>query len=192
MTNALPQQTRYDTQDILLALDDNVFSRFMISAQRQGFSGDAAIASSGLDAFIGFACSDFRRHDYLLGRLNCQNYLKYEFLLPRGANAFGNGWVGVNLKDFEQPLNGGVGLPIIPLVGTAAVPETPPTWPVGALDPGIFRDGIEARFRALVNAGLTGGVGQNVAAWLIETFANGAAADYIIGLMKTALGNSKL
>jgi predicted acylesterase/phospholipase RssA len=192
LTNALPQQTRYDTQDILMALDDNVFSRFMISAQRAGLSGGKAIASSGLDAFLGFACADFRRHDYLLGRANCQTFLKNDFLLPPGAAAFGNGWDGVPVADFQQPLNGGMGLPIIPLVGTAGVPETPAPWPVGALDPEIFRTGIEARFKALVNGGLTGGLWEKLAAWLIENLADGSVATYVIGLMKGALEDAKL
>ncbi len=51
-----------------------VFSRFMLSPMRAGLTGGDAIASGGLGAFIGFACPDFMRFDYLLGRANCQAY----------------------------------------------------------------------------------------------------------------------
>jgi putative MFS transporter len=69
------QQTRYDTSDLVLAADPSVFSRFMISAQRDGLTGAKAIATGGLGAFIGFASRAFLRHDYLLGRANCQALL---------------------------------------------------------------------------------------------------------------------
>jgi hypothetical protein len=192
LTQTLPQQTRYDTQDILLALDDNVFSRFMISASRAGVSGGAALATSGLDAFLGFTCAAFRRHDYLLGRANCQQFLLNEFVLPVGAAAFGNGWNGVPTADFEVDLrdgdpNSGKALPIIPLLGTAAVIETMVPWPKGALDPENFRDGIESRFAAIVNAGLTGSFGKRLAAWLVNQLADGSVADYVIGEIKAAL-----
>jgi len=193
LTQTLPQQTRYDTQDILLALDENVFSRFMISAQRGGLSGGAALASSGLDAFLGFACPAFRRHDYLLGRANCQTYLQTEFVLPVGAAAFGDGWKDVPTAGFAVPLHdgnptdGATGLPIIPLLGTAAVTETMVPWPAGALNPEVFRPAIEARFRAIVDAGLTGNFGKRLAAWLVNELADGSVADYVIAQMKAAL-----
>lgn len=181
----LPQQTRYDTQDILLALDNNVFSRFMISAQRAGLFGGAAIASSGLDAFLGFACQAFRRHDYLLGRANCQAFLRSEFVLPAGAKA-------LNTGPSNAPLTTSAFLPIIPLVGAAAVTETPAPWPKGELDPEIYRGDIEKRFKALVDAGLSGGLGKKFAAWFLNEFADGSVADFVIGKMKQALTDLNL
>ena len=53
--NSLIQQTRYETSDLVLAVDPDVFSRFMISACRDGLFGAKAIATGGLGAFIGFA-----------------------------------------------------------------------------------------------------------------------------------------
>jgi hypothetical protein len=48
--------------------------------------GGDAIASAGLGAFIGFACPAFMRFDYLLGRKNCQKFLRDEFV-PGDHNA---------------------------------------------------------------------------------------------------------
>jgi hypothetical protein len=185
-------QTRYDSSDILLAEDDSVFSRFMIAANRAGKWGDAAIASSGLMAFLGFAHEDFRRHDYLLGRANCQAFLKNKFVLPRGAKAFGSGWDGVLLDDYQVIDNGAAALPIIPLVGNCRFDETLPPWPQGALDPAIYRDAIERRFKGLVDTGVTGGLLTTLVTWLVDHLGEGAVADFVIGKIKQALDAADL
>src|SRR6185312_16573198 len=81
IVTTLTQQTRYSTADLLMAADENEFSRYMLSPYRDGRTGEDAIASGGVGAFIGFACADFMRHDYLLGRANCRDYLLDEFVL---------------------------------------------------------------------------------------------------------------
>ena len=90
------QQTRYDTADLLMAGDDNVFSRFMLTPTRRGLNGaeltgEEAIASGGLGAFIGFACPEFMRFDYLREGQNCQDFLRSTFLLAADNPVF-NGW----------------------------------------------------------------------------------------------------
>jgi hypothetical protein len=45
---SLTQQTRYDSADILMAADPNVFSRFMLSPTRGDITGEEAIASGGV------------------------------------------------------------------------------------------------------------------------------------------------
>jgi hypothetical protein len=54
VATTLTQQTRYDTADLLLAADETVFSRFMLTPTRGALTWDEAIASGGLGAFIGF------------------------------------------------------------------------------------------------------------------------------------------
>jgi hypothetical protein len=46
------EQTRYDSEDLLLAAGPNIFSRFMITPRRDGLVGGDAIASDGLGAFL--------------------------------------------------------------------------------------------------------------------------------------------
>ena len=91
LVSAMPQQTRYDTRDILLAAYPDVYSRFMITALRENNVGDPALATAGMGAFIGFACDAFRRHDYLLGRKNCQDFLRSQLVLPEASPVF-KGW----------------------------------------------------------------------------------------------------
>jgi hypothetical protein len=133
VATTLAQQTRYDTADLLMAGDEKIFSRFMLTPRRGELTGEEAIASGGLGAFIGFACAAFIRFDYLLGRQNCQQFLRETFVLSEGNPLFGD-WSGDDKTRFRGPA-GQAMLPIIPLVGDAAVDETLDPWPKGKLDP---------------------------------------------------------
>ena len=187
LLSTVTQQIRYDTRDILLAADADVFSRFMITAQRGSTVGDYALATAGLNAFLGFACSAFRRHDYLLGRKNCQDYLRQFLVLP-AANPLFDGWRDKDFaKDYEFTDSSGVFLPIIPLTGDARVPETLDPWPAGKFNPEILRSAIEARFTRLLSAEFAKGPLTTVVTWLGGKIAEGSAADYVIGLINQAL-----
>ncbi len=194
IVEALIQQTRYASSDILLALDDTVSSRFMVTAISGTTVGDKAIASAGFGAFMGFACREFMRHDYLLGRANAQAFLKNTFVLDANNPVFAT-WPAPlkNSPDYKivDP-NGNQFLPIIPLMGTARIPETLDPWPVGKLDPESYRDAIEARFRALVEYEGSGGLLSGIAAWAVAHLGQKSIADLIITSMKTALGEWKL
>lgn len=85
MFNALVSQARFKPEELALAEEESVFSRFMISPSRRDAEGnqvDYAIASATLGGFGGFFEESFRRHDYLLGRKNCQSFLKRYLVLP--------------------------------------------------------------------------------------------------------------
>jgi hypothetical protein len=183
------QQMRYDTRDVVLAADPDVFSRFMISAQRGTAVGDPALATSGLGAFIGFASSAFRRHDFMLGRQNCQQYLRNYLVLPI-ANPLFAGWSGnaalvqqFQVTDADQ----GVFLPIIPLTGSAANPQPLDPWPVGAFTPADLQAGLEQRFSALLGAQFAHGPLSDVIVWLVTQLAKDRAANTVVAMMNSAL-----
>jgi len=190
LVNGLVAQNRYDSEDLLLATDPTVFSRFMISALRTAadgstMTGGKAIASSGLMATMGFACRDYRVHDYLLGRQNAWSFLKSELVLPDTNMAvFGGTWTSAAKADFGVIGSDGKRyLPLIPLYGaTAPQPGTVP-WPIKVLDPEIYRDAIEQRYKALVKiqipSGLLASIFGSVAAWATE----GSVADAAIAAM---------
>jgi hypothetical protein len=146
------EQTRYDSDDLLLAADPNVFSRFLITPIRDGHVGGDAIASNGLGAFIGFARPAFMRHDYLLGRANCQEFLHSSSSYMRTTRYSRTLGRLIEKQALGQDVNGERYLPIIPLLGNAAVPETRDPWPRHLLDPTIYRDAIEKRFKAIVES----------------------------------------
>jgi predicted acylesterase/phospholipase RssA len=189
------QQTRYDTADLKMASDPDIYSRFMLTPTRldrhgKMLLGANAIASSGLGAFIGFACPAFMRFDYLLGRQNCQTFLREEFVLDE-ANPLFEAWTAEERAKFARPADHGM-LPIIPLVSSAAAEQTLDDWPKGKLDPESFRPTIEARYRAICKVGLPNHLGKTPVAWLLGQFTQRQVSDFIIGAINTYLAKANL
>jgi hypothetical protein len=191
VASAFMQQTRYDSRDLMLAADDRVFSRFMLTPQLGKTLGDKALASAGLGAFIGFACADFMRYDYLLGRKNCQDFLRSTFVLADGNPVFDGCWTADQKVALAKDAGSGF-LPIIPLMGSAAVDETLDPWPKGKLHPENFRDPIERRFRAIFETELSGGPLRSVLGWITAHATQASVADYMIGLMNEYLAKAGL
>jgi hypothetical protein len=200
VVTTLTQQTRYDTGDILMAADPAIFSRFMLSPSRGSVTGAAAIASGGLGAFIGFACPAFMRFDYLLGRANCQQFLRTQFNLAETNPVF-NTWRTEPFSAFyarqraalSPGAAAGLGkLPIIPLLGTADVPEAQDPWPKGKLQPESYRGAIEARFKAVLEAELGGDWVKAALGWLAAEATEKHVADYLIGAMNQYLKDADL
>jgi hypothetical protein len=176
--NALLQQTRYDTADLVLAADPTVFSRFLISANRDGQIGSKAIASGGLGAFIGFACPAFTRHDYLLGRANCQAFLQQSFGVDPTNPVVSTTWTDQQKTDLAFVAGEQALVPLIPLYGNAAETEMTDPWPVGALDPNAYHDAIAARWKALLEAGLSETWWEKLVAWLTAEITEDSIATY--------------
>lgn len=87
LLKAYINQSRYDANDLSLAADPNVYSRFMLSPVRAGpdgktLTGEKALASGSLQAFAGFLSADYRHHDFLLGRRNAEYFMRTYFSLP--------------------------------------------------------------------------------------------------------------
>ncbi len=181
--NASLQQGRYSTADLVLAVDPNIYSRYMLSAHHNGVSGGKALATAGLSAFIGFACIDFRRYDYYLGRKNCQDFLLNTFRQSKDNPVF-SAWTPAQVTAFVDS-NGD--LPIIPLFGSAAEVESLMPWPKGALDPAKFRGEIDDRFKAILNAALPGSFWGRIVAGLAGFFAQTPVSDYMIAQLEQAL-----
>lgn len=191
LLSTFTQQTRYDSEDLLLAADEDVYSRFMITPQRDGKVGGAAIASNGLGAFIGFASAAFSRHDFLLGRRNCQDYLRSSLVLAE-ENPIFEQWTPQQKDAFRVVRNGRSFLPLIPLLGPVAQPEQTDSWPQGVLDPQTCHDGIDQRVAALVKAELTGGLLTSVLSWLGSGWAGDAAADAVVDALRQSLQETGL
>jgi hypothetical protein len=146
-------QARFKPLDLALASDETIYSRYLLAPDRgEGGIGEQkfALAGGALGGFSGFLAEPYRHHDYLLGRRNCQQFLRKHFTLPRGNHLF-DGW-GETLKDkiaTASPAATPGELPIIPLVGDCATPEPLPTWPVDAIDLDRLQDGVRERLDAV-------------------------------------------
>ena len=159
---------RYLTADMALIGDPTIFSRFQLVPARPdlGLIGEAALAGDFFSAFGGFTSRAFRRHDYLLGRINMQNYLRTELIL-RGDNKLFNNWPVSDIQRFAVDVNGArtgtnggkvsYYLPIIPdttYSGTGPIQVWPNTqmlpWPTGALNPDSLAQPIQNRVDAII------------------------------------------
>lgn len=152
MFGAMINQLRFKPEELELAEDDRVFSRYSITPSRHDASGQRdplAIASGILGGFGGFLSVEFRRHDFQLGRRNCQAFLRSHFALPETNPLFAadNGQFALKERFYVKDNQGVLmsfdtedgrrvpKLPIIPLVGDSARAVPPPAWPTaGAVD----------------------------------------------------------
>jgi hypothetical protein len=139
IADSLMKQVRFNPEELILASDPNVGSRYLISPTR----GDAEpklkhgnIACGTLGGFGGFLSEQFRYHDFMLGRRNCQRFLQQYFVLPEKNPLFVH-WAGMDEAEksdfYVGPPPGaklaGKYLPILPLAGSAKEPINIEKWP---------------------------------------------------------------
>jgi len=141
---------RFATADMVGFLDPKVFNRFLIGPKRKlhddsATVGGKALCGEGLGAFLGFMCRDYREHDFLLGRKNCQDFLTQTFVLGDGNTLFAAGIQPQLDASLPKPM-GGV-RPIVPLYGSASVPQQQPDWPAGKFRPNAVKGPIADRVR---------------------------------------------
>ncbi len=135
--SSLLAQANFKMDELTLARDPNVFSRFVIAPTRYRTAADGmgtmeefALAGGSMVHFGGFLSETFRRHDFLLGRRNCQRFLMRYFALPIDNPLFDE-WPAP-LKNGPQYLierDGKKLLPIIPLADGLRVSLEQPEWP---------------------------------------------------------------
>ncbi|MGF1987401.1 MAG: patatin-like phospholipase family protein [Nostoc sp. ZfuVER08] len=125
-------QNRFKPDELILALDEDVYSRFLIAPERSDRQGRKPLACGSLNAFGGFLSQEFRHHDYMLGRRNCQRFLQKYFVLP-ASNPLFDGWPETlkNHPQFQVEKTGesDIFLPVIPLFGSAKKEVNLPPWP---------------------------------------------------------------
>jgi putative iron-dependent peroxidase len=124
--SALLNHARFSTREIALASDPRTRSRFLVTAVRcvdgRRVEGEAALAGGALESFGGFLSKNYRHHDFMLGRRNCQRFLERHLTLAASNPSFGPCTGG----DEERPL--------IPLLGTARNQQPLPEWPFEQFD----------------------------------------------------------
>ncbi len=129
--STLIDQARFKPDELMLAEDERVYSRYMIAPERPANRNPESklypIACGVLGGFGGFLHHSFRHHDYLLGRRNAQAFLRANFSLPVSNPLFAQFPDGRRDKWLVRDIDGGAlrmhqtaagpqpGLPIIPL-----------------------------------------------------------------------------
>ena len=159
LINAWLNDSRFRAQDLALAMAGNIYSRFLIAPSRgnkgREQSNNHNLASEALNSFGGFLEREYRVHDYLLGRYNCQRFLSEHFVLPKDNQLFHNWRKNETLVNCYL-VNGPNGtpkdhLPIIPLVKgcTVAQKQPRPNWPSEPLVMSSLEEKLTQRFNRL-------------------------------------------
>ncbi len=197
--SALIGSGRYATADLDLFTNENVYSRFLVNPIRGNPAGGVwtagdAIASSGVAAFMGFMCRAFREHDFLLGRANCQSFLKKHFMLDQKNTLFA-GWTPEQKRGYASADK--QFLPIIPLMPSVSADLPIPAWPRAAFHPESIRDALAARLSKFTELTVMPvlGIRSHMIAWLIAKALSGLegkGVDEAIGLIRQSLEKAQL
>ncbi|WP_363349714.1 patatin [Methylocystis echinoides] len=165
--STLIDQARFKPDELMLAENERVYSRYMIAPERPRNRNPESklypIACGVLGGFGGFLHRSFRHHDYLLGRRNAQAFFRANFSLPVTNPLFAefpearrDKWLVRDIvsgalrthrtAEGEQP-----GLPIIPLT-----PELTKEIVIGDADlprPQVFDNpAVSGQLRAAIDA----------------------------------------
>jgi len=124
--NALIAQARYKPEDLALAQDEDVYSRYLVAPVgpdladfSEPASGSRAIASGGVGGFLGFIDPSFMAYDFDLGRCNAHAFLKKHLAIPEAANnpLFSGTWSNAHKMTYGHvDASGARSLPLIPLM----------------------------------------------------------------------------
>jgi len=79
--SSLKMQARFKPDELEVARNPDIFSRFIIAPSRDGAHMGFELASASLGSFGGFLSEKFRQHDFQLGRNNCQSFLMNHFAI---------------------------------------------------------------------------------------------------------------
>lgn len=87
LLGAIRKQVMIKTDLLEQAYDDDDYTRFLIAPIRtvEGELQHFSLACGSLEGFGGFFSKEFRIHDYMLGRRNCQRFIQLYFCVPVSA-----------------------------------------------------------------------------------------------------------
>lgn len=191
LARAMKNQLRFTLRDRALIQDEDVYSRFLVAPAREGIRGANAIASGELGAFLGFLSEDYRHHDFMLGRRNCQRFLQTSFTLPSANPLFADAWPSAARtiwRDGTDPDH----LQIIPCIGACAVEEPLPKWPAGAFVYDTeLRGLVEQRTNRVVDAVLARATAQKGSSSLKSRIVAGLTRAYLWPLKMVVRGRIK-
>lgn len=169
LLNVTKGQARFRPKDLVLASEEDVFSRFIVVPKKaQPVNGKYSLACGFLGGFGGFVSRRQRVHDFMLGRRNAQKLLMDHMVLPADNPLF-DGWRDQPFAAtyYAREVDGSIArddrgqpfLPIIPLLRDGGGITLPPAckiaeqveqaWPTGAVNPAAVADQVVDRTKAL-------------------------------------------
>jgi hypothetical protein len=206
--NVTLSQSRFLGESLAELMGGASFSRFAIAPSDPDSveAGKPALQCGSLGAFGGFLCRDFRKHDFLLGRRNCQQFLRKSFavvvtnpIIDQALAAAGPYAAQIKtqfLVDCPSPNTtlpqGRIWMPLIPLCGKATdeVP-LPARSAIASAQLDTIVDLIVQRLNAIRTKLATGSLGNLLshALWFLLNFwiVGGKVKDAIREALESAL-----
>lgn len=120
IVTAIRRQAMVKEGDIRDGFKGTRHTRGLIRPSKPGKEGWNAIACGSLEGFGGFFHLSFRKHDFELGRRNCQSFLRKHFSIREdkfSESPIATGWKAEGIERFKMQKESGKGdfyLPIIP------------------------------------------------------------------------------
>lgn len=201
------EHARFSPEELALALDDDVYSRFLIAPVRSapspiGQAPDSTnpgpwIASGALGGFSGFLSKEYRLHDYFLGRRNCQQFLRNSFSLKIENALFDSWrdapWASKYYIAASEGTKHWIELPIIPLMSAVTAAELEPQWPYQKFSPDSIRGAVSSRLDALFQRWLEGeSLMSKVAKLAWSVWGRGFATTKALNIVTAALVAQRL
>jgi len=142
-------QSRFKPQELCRASNNNDTSLWAILPRREN-SGSLVLATGFLRAFGGFLFKECRHHDYLLGRRNCQQFLRKHLVLDKDDELFVKWPPEMQNKYLVDQQY----LPVVPLLGKLAREDYTkvPAWPTVELKSADLRKKVKRRMANVKDA----------------------------------------
>jgi hypothetical protein len=124
---AIRRQAMVKEGDIRDGFKGGTHTRGLIRPSKEGKDGWNALACGSLEGFGGFLHLDLRKHDFELGRRNCQSFLRKHFSIRMDKfddSPISSGWTREAKKRFEKQKNSGKGDFYLPLIPDVRIPKT--------------------------------------------------------------------
>jgi patatin-like phospholipase len=164
---AIRSDAMFSDEEIGLALDESVYSRFIIAPVRYAGPGNTpvspAITGTALGNFAAFLSEDFRVHDFFRGRRNAQQFLRRNFAIPVTDIIQNPIFSPLDImdnrdkfKDFMFIDEGIEYFCILPLCGLTATEAYDPPWPAGKYKADDVQNDIAQRTGKLIDVFLAG------------------------------------
>lgn len=174
--DAIRNEAEFTDEQIRLAIEDNVYSRFIIAPVRYDETGTQtvvpAITGTSLGNFGAFLSRDFREHDYFLGRRNAQQFLRRNFAIPLSEIVNNPIFKSLDIEHNKEKFKDFIiseqvtdkitnqtqvieSFCIIPLFGSTAAALYNPVWPKGKYNEDEIKADVNQRVGKVIDVALT-------------------------------------
>jgi len=173
---AIRNEAEFTDEQIRLAIQDDVYSRFIIAPVRYDETGTQtvvpAITGTSLGNFGAFISKDFREHDYFLGRRNAQQFLRRNFAIPLSEIVNNPVFKILDIEHNKEKFKDFIiseqvtdkitnqtqvieSFCIIPLFGPTAAALYNPSWPQGKYNEDEVKADVSQRIGKVIDVALT-------------------------------------